>query len=356
VSSLLHLADRVLNRPLLITPEKLAVIASVLEGRIGIDASDLRSIPDASRFAGSSTDHDPATGSRVGLPYKRTSEGVAILPVLGSLVNRGAWVGASSGLTSYEGLKYQLSQAAADPKTRSVLIDLDSPGGEAVGAFEAAEAVRAVAARKPVVAVVNGMAASAAYAIASGATRIITTPSGLSGSIGVVMLHADISGAMSKAGIKPTLIYAGARKVDGNPYGPLSAEVKASIQAEIDGFYDAFIATVAAGRPKLSAGAIRATEARVFIGEAAVRAGLADAIGTFESALADLAAGRIAGAGSLSSPVAALPPRAVGATPARPIPQQATPPSVESSWEDAVTKVNSEMSRNNPRHKSPRKF
>jgi len=89
---------------------------------------------------------------------------------------------------------------------RSIVLDMDSPGGEAVGAFEAADAVRAAALSKEVVGVVNGMAASAAYAIASAATRIVTTSSGISGSIGVVMLHANYSNKMHQAGIVPTLI------------------------------------------------------------------------------------------------------------------------------------------------------
>jgi ClpP class serine protease len=96
-------------------------------------------------------------------------------------------------MTSYEGLKYQLATAARDASVSSILLDMDSPGGEAVGSFEAADAVRAAAGVKEVVAVVSGMAASAAYAIASAATRIVTTSSGISGSIGVVMLHADYS-------------------------------------------------------------------------------------------------------------------------------------------------------------------
>lgn len=284
-ATLLHIADLVLNRPLLIHPDKLALVAQVLDGRLGIDASALA--PDASRFIGASVDAERGRA----LPYRRTPEGVAIVTVTGSLVNRGAWVGASSGITSYEGVRHQLTAAAADPQVRAILLDLESPGGQAVGAFELADTVRAIAAEKPVTAVVNGMAASAAYAIASGASRIVTTPTGISGSIGVVMLHADFSRALDKAGITPSLIHAGARKVDGHPYAPLSADVRADLQAEIDGFMTLFVETVAAGRKGLSATAIRATEARTFVGKEAVAAGLADAVGSFEDVLTDLARG-----------------------------------------------------------------
>jgi signal peptide peptidase SppA len=293
---LVHIADRVLNRPLMVTPEKLAMIAQVLDGRIGIDASEfaaieaeqLRNGPDASRFVGQfdlANQNDPKSTK----PYRTTDKGVALINVFGSLVNRGAWIGARSGMTSYEGLKYQIAAAAADRDVTSILLDIDSPGGEAVGAFEVADAVRAASKSKDIVAVVNGMAASAAYAIASGAPTIITTASGISGSIGVVMMHADYSHALHEKGITPTLIHAGARKVDGSPYKQLTDDVKAELKAEVDSFYDLFVVSVAVGRKgNMTDASIRATEARTYIGADAVKVGLADALGTFETVLADL--------------------------------------------------------------------
>ncbi|BCM19244.1 S49 family peptidase [Mesorhizobium sp. J8] len=282
MSSLIHIADRVLNRPLLITRDKAEVILSVLAGRIGVNA------PDASRFEGSSVVEDES-GARRAVPYRVTRDGVGIITITGSLVNRGAWVGASSGLTSYEGIGFQLKSAAADPAVRSVILDMHSPGGEAVGAFETAALVRDLAAKKLAVAVVNGMAASAMYAIASGATEIVTTETGISGSIGVVLLHADFSRQLDREGITPTLIHAGAHKVDGNPFEPLSDAVREDLQAEVDAFYGAFLTTVAKGRgSRLTAAAARKTEARTFIGKAAVDAGVADRVGSFETVLAEL--------------------------------------------------------------------
>lgn len=311
MTMLLRIAERALNRPLMVHPDKLPLVLGVLEGRIPLgDIRDLRDVaaariaelpeeaqavmngPErhASRFVGSNVDVDPGTGAKNVLPYRRTSDGVAIIPVIGSLINRGAWVGSYSGETSYEGLKFQIGAAANDPRTTAILLDIESPGGEAVGAFEAADAVRAANAKKPVVAVVNGMAASAAYAIASAAGTIVTGSTGVVGSIGVVMLHADFSRQIDKAGITPTFIFAGAHKVDGNPLEPLPEQVKSDLQREVDQFYELFVQSVAKGRRPLSAKSIRDTEARVFIGEEAVKAGLADAVGTFESALADLSA------------------------------------------------------------------
>jgi capsid assembly protease len=267
-----QIASRFFNQPLLLTPSAARTVGLFLANRIddGFGAT-------------------PRAADGRPEPYRRTTDGTAIITIVGEMVNRGAWIGASSGLISYEGLKFQLSRAVADPEVNSILVDIESPGGEAVGAFEAAAAVRAAAAQKRVVAIVNGMAASAGYALISGASEIVTTETGMSGSIGVVMMHLDASQMLKNEGLQPTLIFAGDHKVDGNPFEALSEGVKINFQAQVDDFYNQFVATVAAGRRKLTPGAIRATQARIFTGAAAVKAGLADRIGTFESTLADLA-------------------------------------------------------------------
>ena len=310
-----RIAGRFYSRPLLLLPETAQTISSFLLSRMSNDGpaafgglggldhdagESLQTFQGHERADGSREVHTPRAsrfygevpvsedGTRRPMPFRRTAEGVAIVTLVGEWVNRGAWVGASSGLISYEGFKYQMQMAAADPRTKAILLDLESPGGEAVGAFEAAEVVRRVAAVKPVTALVNGLAASAAYAIASAASRIITIPTGISGSIGVVLCHLDFSDYLKAEGVKPTLIHAGDHKVDGNPYEPLPDDVRADLQAEVEAFYGLFVQTVAAGRTNLSDKAIRATQARCFMGEEAVAAGLVDAVGTFEEVLADL--------------------------------------------------------------------
>ncbi|MDR7220350.1 S49 family peptidase [Aminobacter aminovorans] len=269
------------------------MILSVLAGRIGV------TVPEASRFEGDDTVRDENGNpvrviNRWGEPdVKRNpynvSNGVGIITVTGSLVNRGAWIGANSGLTSYEGIQHQLKAIAADASVHSVILDLATPGGEAIGAFETAALVRSLAATKRTVALVNGIAASAGYAIASGASEIVTTETGLSGSIGVVMLHADFSRHLANEGISPTLIFAGDHKVDANPFEPLSKEVREDLEAEVTAFYDLFLKTVAEGRgARTTVDMARATQARTFMGAAAVAAGLADRLGTFESVLSEL--------------------------------------------------------------------
>ena len=315
---LAHIADQLLNRPLLVTPDKAQVIMAVLAGRIGVEGAD------ASRFEGSPIVADG--GGKMGVRPYNVAGGVAVITITGSLVNRGAWVGANSGLTSYEGIQHQLKTAAADPAVKAIILDLHTTGGQATGAFETAAMVRQVAATKPVVALVAGMAASAGYAIASGATEIVTTETGISGSIGVVFLHADFSKQLAKDGVTPTLIIAGAHKADGNPFEPLSKEVRAGFQEEVDGLYSLFLATVARGRgARFDAAAARSTEARVFMGEKAVAVGLADRMGTFESVLAELQAGRNLRAATSRASVApvagpaAIVPAAVPVAAARPV-------------------------------------
>ncbi len=242
--------------------------------------------PRASRFHG----EYPVDPDAEGRPksYRRTPGGTALISVIGELVNRGAWIGARSGLVSYEGLTHQALQCRADPRARNVIVDFETPGGEAVGAQECAAAFRMLAAEKPVFAVVNGMACSAGYALASSCTRIVTIPSGLSAHIGVVMLHLDWSKWLEEEGIKPTFIFVGDHKVDGNPFEPLPESVRTRFKGECDKFYADFVATVVAGRKGLTEEKVRATQALAYKGPDAVALGLADELGTFDDVLAEL--------------------------------------------------------------------
>jgi len=284
------LAERVIGRPLLIAPSMSEVLLSVLHGRVeGLagDASLSPASPDASQLIGSRR----RSGGGVALTRKAGS--TALISVIGGLVNRGAWIDANfcTGLTSYEGIAAQVREAAGDAEIKNIILDIDSPGGEATGMFALAAAIRQARKSKYVVAVVNDLAASAAYGIASAADEIVISPTSIVGSIGIVMMHVDRSGELAAKGIRPTLIHAGAHKVDGHPFGPLPEAVRAAMQRDTMAMYDRFLETVEAGRgPRLSAKAARATEARTFIGRDAIAAGLADRFGTVEEVLAELSA------------------------------------------------------------------
>ena len=309
--SLPYIASRVLNRPLLLHPDKAQIVLEVIQGRIGIDsivpAASVSEPPEANGFIGT---YRRKGGKRA---MTRVQNGVAILPIVGSLVNRGEWIGASSGLVSYEGLAAQMREAASDPEVSAILLDIDSPGGEATGMFGLARLVSTINQTKPVLAMVNDVAASAAYGIASSAREIIVSPTSMVGSVGVVLTHLDRSGEMEKKGVKATLIHAGAHKVDGNSLGPLSEGVRADLQAEVMKFYDQFVGVVAEGRAgRMTEAQVRATEARVYLGADAIDIGLADRVASLDEVLAEFSTTKALGAKSrrgtaMSNPTTAAP-------------------------------------------------
>ena len=206
-------------------------------------------------------------------------DGIAVIEISGVLIHRGGWIGQSSGQTSYEGIAAQIEAAANDPSVRGFALEIDSFCGEVAGVFDLADRIRAIRATKPVWAFVAEHAFSAGYALASQATRILMPRTGALGSIGIVVMHADLSGQLDQDGMRVTLIHSGSHKVDGNPYEPLPVDVRDDIQREIDVLRFLFAETVAAGRAgRLSQDAAMATQAATYRGADAIAAGLADEV------------------------------------------------------------------------------
>jgi signal peptide peptidase SppA len=223
--------------------------------------------------------------------YAVTDAGIAVVPVLGPLVARGDWLTELFGASVYGELGEAIEAALADPAVRGVVMEIDSPGGEVAGMFDLVD--RLVSARraagKPLWAVASDSATSAAYAIASAADRMYVTRTGEVGSIGIVAAHVDQSSADAKAGISWTFIYAGAHKLDGNPHQPLSSPAREAIQADVNALYGELVDVVARNR-NLTPETVRATNAAIYRGRAGVAIGLADRIGTVETALSDMTA------------------------------------------------------------------
>ncbi len=217
--------------------------------------------------------------------------GVAHLPVLGPLVQRGDWLTGMFGIVSYDDIATAAEDAFTDPGTRAVLMEIDSPGGEVAGLFDLVDRLAALKTEtgKPLWAIAREQALSAGYAIASVADRLLVTQTGEVGSVGVIAVHVDQIGHDQSEGRKYTLIHAGAKKADGNPHIPLSPEALADIQADVDDLYARLVARVARARG-MNPESIAATEAAIFRGSHAVAAGLADGIATLEGAHADLLA------------------------------------------------------------------
>ena len=283
-----QIAQRVLNTPLMVDPAKALAFLTGLGPRItgreitvegiAVDPEDkaTAALPARASLFGDGITNRQAQGGN--LPFM-VVDGIAVIEIAGTLVHRGAWIGQSSGLTSYEGIAAQLSAALADPAIRGIALDIDSFGGEVAGAFDLADRIRAARALKPIHAFVADHALSAGYALASQADRIILPRTGAVGSIGVLAMHSDMSGALDQKGIAVTLIHAGARKIDANPYQPLPEAVRTRIAGELEDLRQLFAETVAEGRgTRLDTLRALGTEAAVFRGEAAVFAGLADEV------------------------------------------------------------------------------
>ena len=263
-----HLASRLYGTPLLLARAKLDVILSVLGERVNWPEHELATplIPHRSQIDA------PA--------------GIAVIPVVGSLVRRTVGLDPASGFTSYAEITGMVDAALVDPSIEGIVLDIDSPGGEAGGVFELGERIRAADAVKPVWAVASDTAFSAAYAIGCSASRLLVSRTGGVGSIGVIAMHVDQTARDAQQGYRYTPITAGDHKNDFSPHEALGPEAHARLQAEVDRLYGLFVDHVAAMR-KLDADAVRATEAGIYFGMDAVTAGLADAVGSLDTVLTE---------------------------------------------------------------------
>src|SRR5690606_13689250 len=203
--------------------------------------------------------------------------------VYGMLLHRFNWC--CEWATGYDNIRMKLEAALADPEVKGIVFDINSPGGQVAGNFELADMIYGSRSRKKTLALVDGSATSGAYSIASGAHRIVASPSSRVGSIGVVMMHASYAEYMKDNGIEITFMYAGKHKIDGNSYQKLPEDVRNRYQASVDKSYTAFVNLVARNRG-IEADAVRKTEALVYDAEEAKRIGLIDAIDQPDLAIA----------------------------------------------------------------------
>jgi signal peptide peptidase SppA len=219
--------------------------------------------------------------------------GIAVLPLYGVVTQRGNMVDDISGpgSTSTQQFTSALRQVLADDTVGQILIEIDSPGGSVYGVAELASEIVKARAQKPVVAVANSLAASAAYWIGCSASEFYVTPGGEVGSIGVWQAHFDYSKALEEEGVKTTLVSAGKFKVEGNPYVPLDPEAQAFMQSRVDDYYNAFIQAVAVGRG-VSVDDVRngMGEGRVLGADAALAQRMVDGIASFDDVLARMQA------------------------------------------------------------------
>ena len=248
----------------MILPDKLNVILSAIGNRIGVDESiDLITtefkIPD--RKEGNAPSN------------------ISVIPVHGSLVYRTHGLNTLSGLTSYDDIRNDF-RAALESDSEAIFFDINSPGGEAHGLMDLVDEIYEARGEKPIYAIANESAYSAAYAIASAADQIFVSRTAGVGSVGVIAVHHDQSKFDEKVGVKYTSIYAGARKTDFDPHKPLSSEAKEILQDEVMDHYELFTQTVARNKG-MKIAQVKATEAGLFTGEKAVSIGFADEVRPF---------------------------------------------------------------------------
>ena len=283
-----HIAARILSRPLLLEPGYAQIFFSAFGNRAGfstlvtdieLNAEGMRQLAEsyqvrASRFASGQYE-----------PYAIMGDGVAVVSIEGSLVHKTGALEPESGMQGYDGVRAKIDAAMQDPRVKGVLLNIDSPGGEVSGAFDMADYVASAKKRKPIWSYAGDMMASAAYLIGSQTDRVLASQTAYVGSVGVLMAHADKSQQMEKDGVKVTLLYSGAHKVDGNPYAALPDTVRETMQGELDDLRNKFASRVAAGR-SMSTEAVLKTEAKTYTSAEAQGVGFVDGVASFDETIA----------------------------------------------------------------------
>jgi ClpP class serine protease len=228
----------------------------------------------------------PGAGLAVPSPSFAVSPGsLAVIPAHGIVGKHLSALETECGGLDLDALLAQVSAALAEPAIAAVVLHFDSPGGTAVGNSEAAAQLRGLQAAtgKPVYGFTDTLSASAAYCLMSACAGIGVTPSATVGSIGTFCQLVDESGAWAQAGLKLHVIKSGPHKAAGMPGEPVTEAVLAQFQSIVDGHFSLFRSAVLTGRPAV---AVESMQGQTFMGQAAVDAGLADAlVGSFDEYL-----------------------------------------------------------------------
>jgi len=279
-----HLLGLIFNRPQLASPELMYSALAFARHHLGVaiaaqSGQTLTARMDAGELLENLTgQNDDETG------FNDDGSGITVIGVYGPLVPRTGNLAMCQTMTAYETVAGQLDQALTDPTIAHIVLDIDTPGGSATGAFELADKIRAACAVKPVSAIVNFNAFSGGYLIAAACSEISVSQSSGVGSIGVIAQHMDVSKQMADEGVVVTAIYRGAQKNDLTPFAPLTDSSLAFLNGMVDRVYAQFTGAVAAYR-NLSVNQITATEAGVYFGQDAITAGLADRLETPQDAI-----------------------------------------------------------------------
>lgn len=282
-----HIASMALNEPLLLEPAYARVFFCALGNELGVGrlidgtTNTVLSPPQMTELAAS---YGPGRVTISDNGYDIQGR-IAIVPISGTLVSKSAALRPYSGMTGYNGIVSRVTAAINDPDVDGILLDMDTPGGMVAGGFDAADIIARLRSQKPIWSLANDMNCSAGQLLASACSRRLVTQTAKAGSIGVLMAHSNYAGNLEQAGVDITLIFAGAHKVDGNPWEALPKEVRATFQAKMNAIRQSFAEKVS-GYTGISVQAVLDTEAAVYTGQESIDAGLSDELVINTDALA----------------------------------------------------------------------
>lgn len=266
-----NVLSRLFDTPLAITESKLSEIISFIEAResgLHVDMSDVAANSESSTYS--------------------VIDGVAVIPVEGILAPKMDLLTRFSGGTSIDSLVFDFQEALDRPDVQSIVLAIDSPGGDASNIANIADMIYAARGDKPIVSVIDPSGYSGAYWIASAADKVyMSSSTSGAGSVGVVTAHRDVSGAETNKGVKTTEIYAGQYKRIASQYAPLSDAGKSELQSRVDYVHSIFIDAITTNRNmNVNAGMKSgALDGKTFIGQQAVDVGLADGIESLDTVI-----------------------------------------------------------------------
>ena len=274
-----HIAAMVFSQPLYATHDLLQAVKSVLEPRLLGKLSAVDAVPELSAESEGKTSAGVKVVSRI-----------AIIPVHGILVARSGQIdNTCSELVSYEKLRVQIKSALDHELVDEIILDFHTGGGSAMGCKELADYIRASTQQKPITALVNFAACSAGYFLASACSKVIASPTAITGSIGVIMETYEVSRAEDEAGITFSTFYRGEHKNDNSPHEPITDQSIIEINKKLDEMYQLFTQSVADYRG-IDVQAVIDTQARVYSSAEALALNLIDEIAPAQDAINTIAA------------------------------------------------------------------
>lgn len=285
----LRAASLLFNQPLLTTPDMLDLAVRWANQTMSLNITNLNMGAAGTRLM--FDDDDREHQESLDQDRRRQSilqTGIDVIPISGVLVSRGSHLAACETMTSYEDLRSQINRAISDPLVERIVLDIDSPGGSAVGAFELAEDIRAASLIKPISGLVNFMAYSGGYLLAAACTEVVVSQTSGVGSIGVIASHMDRSKMAENLGVKVTTVFAGDHKNDLSPHEPISEQSLQVLNEIVQESYVLFTTRVASYRGR-SVNEIVATQAACYRGAKAIEIGLADRLQSPQQAVDALA-------------------------------------------------------------------